>query len=504
MWLNEIKKRRKKMMKYLKILFLSLMVVGLMAGSAFAGTLATVSKSVASELIGAAAVVPVTAKAPISYRPEVDLLPGATFTLKVTNGKFNFAAANDWLVVCAAGPAVVAKSAVLTTSIDTVLLTVQAGQSLASGTLYAIRSDPDGDCVAPLAEPVIEINANTVAGTNVTVEVSASSVAGATAAAVTSYTVSNQLSATLTPVTSTIDFGAAMKNFKVVAGTPGSTATMSKAGFLVLSNEGLNNKLTTGATSITCATSSLAADDILNAAVSGTFTEVAKTTSGAVVRNAADGADIALATAVTATTTTATVAVPGDNIKICGTGASSADKTTNTRYIGITVDGTSTLIPRTFTSALTFAGTGTNIKKSMAVIPAGTLSHTWGLDASRYYIPLVGRSSDGSRETYIKLQSKSTAVGSNGVLVAILANDGTIAATYNPGTITSGVPMTITGAQLVDAATAAGKTVDGMAGFAVIVTVNAPEADVFAYANIVDPFGAKRIPVKTVGGDIVE
>jgi hypothetical protein len=57
---------------------------------------------------------------------------------------------------------------------------------------------------------------------------------------------------------------------------------------------------------------------------------------------------------------------------------------------------------------------------------------------------------------------------------------------------------------LVAAAATAGKTVSGSAGFAVIVTVNAPETDVFAYANMIDASGAKRIPVKTVNGVISE
>jgi hypothetical protein len=138
------------------------------------------------------------------------------------------------------------------------------------------------------------------------------------------------------------------------------------------------------------------------------------------------------------------------------------------------------------------------------LIPAGTPSHIIQLDAAQLYIPLIKVNPAAGEETYIKLQSKSTIGGTNGVLVQILASDGSLVP-YNAGTITPGIPLTITGSQLVSAVTSAGKTVDGAKGFAVIVTVNAPEGDVFAYANTCsNTAGCKRIPVKTVDGKIVE
>jgi len=133
---------------------------------------------------------------------------------------------------------------------------------------------------------------------------------------------------------------------------------------------------------------------------------------------------------------------------------------------------------------------------------AGTKTHDIQFDATQYYIPLVG-SNLPARETYIKVQSKNTLASANGVNVQILCKDGSLIV-YSAGTVSPGVPLTITGSQLVAAAAAAGKSVDGVAGFAAIVTVNAPEADVFAYANMIDSSGAKRIPAKTFKGYIVE
>jgi hypothetical protein len=186
----------------------------------------------------------------------------------------------------------------------------------------------------------------------------------------------------------------------------------------------------------------------------------------------------------------------------CGAAASAALKGTaaNQIQLTLTVNGTTALTPRSYKAAVDTT-TAAAIVAAPRNILAATTAWTWSLDASQYYIPLVG--SGTGRETYIKLQSKSILAGSNGVSIAILANDGSIVATWT-GLIQAGIPLTISGAQLVAAAAVAGKTVDGLAGFAVIVTVNAPEADVFAYANMVDTSGAKRIPVKTVGGVISE
>ena len=188
-------------------------------------------------------------------------------------------------------------------------------------------------------------------------------------------------------------------------------------------------------------------------------------------------------------------------MQICKKSASSPTVTPLT----LVVNGTDVITADTKTAqiSLTTGTAATSIIAGRDLIPAGTTAYTWKLDATQFYIPLIKSDSASGRETYVKIQSKSTVDGSNGIKVQILASDGTMV-DYDAGTIISGTPLTIAGSDLVAAAAAAGHPVDGVSGFAAIVTVNAAQGDVFAYANIIDPNGAKRVPVKTVGGTIVE
>lgn len=487
------------MMRYLKILLLSMVVIGLMSGSAFAGSIVTVAKGTAAELIGAAAVVPATL-APISYRPDVDLIAGDTFTLKVTNGKINSSAAQTVVSVCNGAVAAATPAAALAASADTLVLVVQAGQSLNSSTLYALQGGLFATpCAAGLLpQPNLEINASSLAGTNVTLEVSASTKAGATAAAQTIYPISNQFTSTISPVTSKLDFATAMKNFvnDGVATFPSSTATRSRAALLLVSNEALPNRVAlAGGTAAGCDWN-VGANGSFTAKVTGNLTGLASLDYNVATPT------IAIAAAdVTAGFTT--LPITGAQIQVCKSTDVAGASTTLPTELELVAGGTTVLVTGTRTLQFDAVAAGTWLA-ARNMIAAGTTSHIFQLDATQYYIPLVGSVPASGRETYIKLQSKSSVAGSNGVSVAILANDGTTVATYNPGPITSGVPMLITGAQLVAAATTAGKVVDGALGFAVIVTVNAPEADVFAYANMIDASGAKRLPVKGVGGIIKE
>jgi hypothetical protein len=118
------------------------------------------------------------------------------------------------------------------------------------------------------------------------------------------------------------------------------------------------------------------------------------------------------------------------------------------------------------------------------------------LNATTLYVPLVAVSSDGKRETYIKLQMSNNTLKSTNVTFFILADDGSIVATYNK-TLTAGKPLVVTGSELKNAAIAAGKTISGDSFAVKIIVVNRPE-EIYAYANIVDPSGAKRVPVKVL------
>jgi hypothetical protein len=54
----------------------------------------------------------------------------------------------------------------------------------------------------------------------------------------------------------------------------------------------------------------------------------------------------------------------------------------------------------------------------------------------------------------------------------------------------------------VAAAAAAGHPVNGTAGFAAIITINTPNADIFGYANIVNANGEKRVPLLRVNNAV--
>jgi hypothetical protein len=269
------------------------------------------------------------------------------------------------------------------------------------------------------------------------------------------------------------------------------SATQSQAGIVLIGNAALDNGV--AITTVGVCTNTLAATEQIDFKITGNLTGISQI-------NYDNGAAGRTYTVLAADRTAgfATLSVTGANLLICKATETATAKALELQAANVTgtpiVTGartvTVTLLKKTAVSAA-----------DRALIAAGTTSHTFTLDGSQYYIPLVGSST--GRETYIKLQSKSLVAGSNGVTIAILDNLGGITATWT-GQIQPGIPLTISGADLVAAAATAGKTVSGSAGFAVIVTVNAPETDVFAYANMIDASGAKRIPVKTVNGVISE
>ncbi len=480
------------MMRYLKILFVSMVVIGLMTGSALAASLNAGNTTVASELVPAAGA-PVPGGVNTAYQPTGPVAATTQIKVSLTNGTFaagQIDLCDSWGNSYLAGPVTTVAGA---TSV-TMTLTVP----LASGTVYNFQP---AACVAgPVALTNVNIAAGAVGGSVVTMTVDNALNPGdpniyATAPVTTLV---DQFSIELTPVTSVIRFAGGMRDFA-------GTITTSTNTFVLLSNETIGTRVITGLPdNVSCLSpmSGGGGKDFRYTATPGTgnnFSGVATFTfSGAVTGVVIDNV---IATGDASATGVVTGLV---NTRVCGSATPAATKALagNRNSLILTVDGTTVITPRTYNIKIDTVEGG-EILAAARTLFGPALGWTWRLDATQYYIPLIGSVPPG-RETYIKLQSKSTAAGTNGVSVAILASDGTITATYSPGTITSGTPMTITGAQLVAAATAAGKTVDGAAGFAAIITVNAPEADLFVYANMIDAAGAKRIPVKTVAGYIVE
>ncbi len=487
------------MRKYFKVLLLAILAVGLMTGTSFAAaSLNAGNTTVASELVPAAGLAIPTVNT--GYQPAGAVAVSSQIVISLTNGTFT-AGTNVAICDSAGLAAGTYGTAVVPAAPNNTSVTITTTKLLASGTVY--HFEPAVVCGAVLA-PLNNVNiaAGAVGGAVVNMTVDNALNPGDTniLATATIITLVNQFSIEPTPVKGTITFASGMK---LLNGVPTSTNN-----FNILSNETIATKVATGLASTTvCGIMAAGAGKAFMYTVTpGTgfnFSGIAPTTgfSYTIAGAGLTVIDNAIATA----DASASGNVETATFMVCGAGTAAATKALlmNSNQLILTVNGTTVLTPRTYSIKIDTV-TGVITLAAPRNLLATTTGWTWTLDSSQYYIPLIGTNPATGRETYIKLQSKNTAAGANGVSVAILASDGTVAATYNPGSIVPGTPMTITGAQLVAAATAAGKSVDGAAGFAVIVTVNTPEADVFAYANMIDAAGAKRIPVKTVGGLIVE
>jgi hypothetical protein len=171
----------------------------------------------------------------------------------------------------------------------------------------------------------------------------------------------------------------------------------------------------------------------------------------------------------------------------------------NTFTINATVTGTDVLAERSFTVDALLDFTASNVKDQILLTNADF--GAWIYKGTAIYVPLIGVNPTTGRETYIKLQSKDTNPNANKVKAIILASDGSLV-TADLGQITPGQPFTIKGSDLAAKVQAAGKTVGD--SFAAILVVSTDEANLFGYANIIDPSGAKRVPLKTRDGKIVE
>lgn len=170
--------------------------------------------------------------------------------------------------------------------------------------------------------------------------------------------------------------------------------------------------------------------------------------------------------------------------------------------ISFVFDGTTSLTVRTYkvSSNMNFASA---LEQSGPVL-APTSYFDLFLSATQFVIPLV-KTSAGT-DTFIKVQTKNTDTGANGISVDFVAANGTVHTfTPTPATVTAGVPLTIKGSDIAAYAAANGFPVDGTNGFFATVTINAPAADVVGYANYSDSTGAfRRIPVKVVNGNANE
>lgn len=167
--------------------------------------------------------------------------------------------------------------------------------------------------------------------------------------------------------------------------------------------------------------------------------------------------------------------------------------------ITFTVDGTTVLAERNFTATaeIDFATAGMKdrtVANDFALLKDADAGK-WVFDATKVYVPLIGTNPDTGRETYIKLFSSVNTT----VKGIVIASDGS-SVVVDLGTIEAGKPKTITGAQLKELVEAQGKTVDGLLGFPAMFSITEAKENIFGYANMIDPSGAKRIPLSIESG----
>ena len=478
------------MTKYLKIFLLSVAVIGLLSGSAFAAAALNAGNTkLAAELVSPTVGFPIG----VNNAYETGGPIAATTVLRVSLTNARFPAVATPVVICEMpigqqrGDGLAAANAAF---VD-ILLT----EPLASaGTVYTFQ--PNACVAAPPTPLAVAIPAGTKAGAVATMAVDSVTVPGDpnVVASATILTVVTQFSATLQPVTSKLDFATLQKTFVPSGGIilPYSTALGSHAGLTIISDETIPVGAKVPVTYAGACTGTLGVDT-LDLTITGDLNGLAAFMYEAVTVPIA-AADITAGKKL--------LTVPGGSLSICSS-ADSPKTARSVELVAIGPTGAVSIATGTRTLQATLKGGGVIPGGfSEDLVAAGTASHIFQLDATQYYVQLI-KGGPGF-ETYIKLQSKSTIPGSGGVNVQILAEDGSLVP-YSAGTIIAGTPLTITGTDLAAAVVAAGKSVTPINGFAAVITVNAAEADVFGYSNICYGIGdCKRVPLKVAGSTIIE
>lgn len=481
--------------KYVFSMFLIAALLMVASGSSFAAaSLNAGNTTLAAEKIPPAAAY-TTAAAQTAYEPAGAVAVSSVLHISLSPGAFT-AASN--LQLCAGTTAasgnVVVAAAPNNTAVD---LTLTA--PLAGGQVYTLSSANDVCATAPVGLTNIQIAAGSAAGTVLTMTVDNKLLPGdpnifATATVVT---VVNQFTATLSAVTSKLNFATNEISFVNPIGTAvpyTPSATQSEAALTIFSNQSINDKVVVAAGGGACQRIT-AAGDTFRFKITGDLHGIANVKFGA----AGAPAQAYAVTAADITAGNATLNVTGAAIFICY----NTDTPPTLDALELTAQNTTVpIVTGNRTLQMTILGGGNIVAAyTRDLVAAGTVSHIITLDAKQYYIPVVITGTGA--ETYIKFQSKTIVSGANGVSGTVLCSDGTTV-TASLGTITSGVPFTVTGTQLMGIATAAGKTVSGTNGFAAIITVNTPEADTFRYANLCDANGCRILNVPGVGITIFE
>jgi hypothetical protein len=502
-----------KMKKYFKIAVLTFLAVGLMSGSAFATlpNLDAGNTTMATELVQPT----VDTAAPavgIAYQTNGAVGIGTTLKFSLTNGTYATVVAAKWalcredptapgaaLIVTAAGPA---------TTVGDVSFNLTTNAGLGVGTIYYLQDD---NCAALGA---VVTNINVLGGTTAgTVTMAITSVTNPGDAKIETsgviVTLKDQFAAAITPVVSKMDFATGRTtliddtatNANYPNTTVAGTTSDAVAKIVVKNDATIGNKVTVTAPGVTCAGTINVADTV-KVKVTGNLTGVDKLQWNAVTIGTKTSYTLV---AADYTNGYASVTVPGTVVGICSTASPTAGCASGIFLDVDTSIGTTkapALVAGDFTAEVKLVGAGAGAagRTSATRVLTTAKSHTFAFDGTVYYLELAR--ADATRETYVKIQSKNVTAGANGMSVQVLCGNGTMATFTPAATLTAGAPANITGTEMAAACAATSPVNAG--GFAAILTVNAPEADVFGYANILDATGAKRIPLKTVNGAIVE
>jgi hypothetical protein len=471
------------MMRYLKILFLSFVVIGLMSGSAFAGTIgnatgpANTAWKISTEVIGASGLTiatNTTTSGTVFYKATNAFVANdvVTFTFAnvgLTGASFNLCRSStsdaqaDYIGAIDATNGV--SSLVFRAGVDGIPaaseLIIVEGACAAAEAAYAT-----GTKKLSMKFPVLAaaqsatVSAAAVFGTGTTIP-------GATATAVNLYTVANQYSATAPAlVTDNIDFDSDMKKFLV-----GTVAGVLDTGNPLALASAANDVPYT-----------LLATDKVGLTLSGSMDGVSRICFNDATCLAASTKKFTINTTTNTATydvTTVGPAIGAVNLPIT-----------------FVADGITPLTERTFTLAVLtkFAGATTLNRTLETADPYFKLA----LDAWQAKVPFVKTVLSMGTEVYVKLTSTyiSTGTSANKIKATVFCADKTTQV-VDVATITPGVSSQITGEAL---ATAFGSTcvTDQMKsdGYPVTLTVNAPLANVSGYGSYASGTTLRALPIK--------
>jgi hypothetical protein len=476
-------------MRYLKILFLSMAVIGLMAGSVFAAAIGNgtgpvnTAVTMATELVGTSAGLKIADTGEVYYKATNAFVANDVITFTFSNVTI-YDGAFD---LCIAGSAVSQADYIgaidATNGVSQLLYRVAAAGIPAGQEVILVGGVP---CIA---EPAYTTGGQRLSvkfpqltnGVSATVSAGAvfgtgTTIPGATATAVNLYTVQNQYSATATLTTDNIDFASDMKKI-IVAAVPALLDTGTAFVFQ-------DSAPAIGHTLVT--------SDKMDLTISGSMSGISRICWD-------DAACLSGSTTkftINTGTNTATYSV------LFATAPALTDF--NGKAITFVVDGVTPLTERTFT-----------VTGVMNLTPTDQLDRTL-LSAAEYFkmalttyqaiCPFVKYNAAPSVQTWVRLTSSyiSTGTEANKVKGTVLCGNG-ITSVVNLGQI---IPGTTLGILASDILTAAGAVcipdAVALAGFPVTFTVNAPAVNVSGVATMIQPEGMRAIPMKSNNAGFTE